>query len=65
MTFTQLINMIVVKANRNGVDLSVMEKALGITQHNNSDSYQLTNQSDINASKRILSNASKRIQRCT
>jgi hypothetical protein len=53
MTFTQLINMIVVKANRNGVDLSVMEKALGITQHNNSDSYQLTNQSDINASKKI------------
>ena len=65
MIFDQLITMIVVKANRNGVDLSVMEKALGITQHNNSDSYQLTNQSDINASKRILSNASKRIQRCT
>lgn len=53
MTFTQLITMIVVKANRNGVDLSVMEKTLGITQHNNSDSYQLTNQSDINASKKI------------
>lgn len=57
MTFTQLITMIVVKANRNGVDLSVMEKALGITQHNNSDSYQLTNQSDINASKKIQRHA--------
>ena len=65
MTFTQLITMIAVKAKKNGVDLIVMENALGITQHNNSDSCQVTNQSDINASKRILSNASKRIQRCT
>lgn len=65
MTFTQLITMIADKAKKNGVDLIVMENALGITQHNNSDSCQVTNQSDINASKRILSNASKRIQRCT
>lgn len=53
MSFTQLITMIAVKAKKNGVDLSVMENALGITQHNNSDSCQVTNQSDINASKRI------------
>lgn len=53
MTFTQLITMIAVKAKKNGVDLIVMENALGITQHNNSDSCQVTNQSDINASKRI------------
>lgn len=50
-----LMVMIAIKSKKNGVDLSVMEKALGITQHNNSDSCQLTNQSDIKAAKRIQS----------
>ena len=65
MGFEMLMDMLALKAKKNGVDLIVMENALGITQHNNSDSCQVTNQSDINASKRILSNASKRIQRRT
>lgn len=55
MGFEMLMVMIAIKSKKNGVDLSVMEKALGITQHNNSDSCQLTNQSDIKAAKRIQS----------
>ena len=57
MGFEMLMDVLALKAKKNGVDLIVMENALDITQHNNSDSCQVTNQSDINASKRI--------QRCT
>lgn len=53
MGFEMLMDMIAIKAKKNGVDLIVMENALGITKNNNSDSCQLTNKSDINASKKI------------
>ena len=38
MGFEMLMDMLALKAKKNGVDLIVMENALGITQHNNSDS---------------------------
>ena len=53
MGFEMLMDMLALKAKKNGVDLIVMENALGITKNNNSDSCQLTNQSDINVSKKI------------
>lgn len=53
MNFEQLVHMMGVKASRCGLDLTVMEKALGIIPNKRSNTCQLTYQSDINTAKRL------------
>lgn len=53
MSFEQLVSMMTIKSKQYGLDLSIMEKELGINPNNSSNNCQLTYQSDINASKRI------------
>ena len=53
MGFEQVLIMMTVKAKEHGLDLTVMEKALGIIPNKRSKTCLLTHQSDINAAKRI------------
>lgn len=53
MGFEQLVIMMTIKAKYNGIDLTVMEKLLGVNPNKSSRTCRLTNQSDINAAKNI------------
>jgi hypothetical protein len=53
MSFEKLVSMMTIKSKQYGLDLTIMEKELGINPNNSYNNCQLTYQTDIKTSKRI------------